>query len=660
MNLRSWHLELLALLGASALFVGLIILLVVFDKSPVFKWYDITLNTIISIMAVSMKALLIHATTECTAQWKWIIFSQSKQTLWAFERIDTASRGLFGSITLAFRRDTPLLLRLGAITITLSVAVDPLSQQLIRVEQAVEYRDTVNGQSALTPRATTYRLGSVNRRRTPGSCRNATHCYEATVDYDMETAIMTGLSRPLEAIQRDSSVACPTGNCTWPQFESLAVCHRCADLSSKLRLVEGMGDVFDLFLDETFEERFAADSVSAWVLPNGHFIPNVNGCSADSMLSPAGCKLAKRGMRPSYTYPMAALGTGNPRETTTMQDIQTMIWSLSVIHVNEVDKPGSAGETAKNSELPSDNWPNTPLTAIECAIYYCVKAIDIHVESNRVLQEEKEIKEFKRDPDSWTPREYPFPSLSQGWDYERDEIPRDMQSLEFDGITAAFSMSDLILHNPNATDKPAFKVAQLSVQSLSRYFQQMLETDFDLGHVPGGFRRAQERIPQAFKPPWLFRTDQLANTRRHVGSIWRSPRSNVSAQFEALTRSMTNEIRHSGGRNNSFDTWVAPDSSVSMFQSTTEQVPGRVGVLAIFYRPAWKWISVHSIVFVGGVVFCLLTMHLPNRQTTEDKAVRIWKSSSLAIIAYGQSMDAVFQEAHTLADIERIARQESI
>lgn len=104
---KSWTYELLALLGVFASFIGLVVMLAIFDGRPIFEWNSITLNTIISTLSVVMKALILFSTAECIGQWKWIIFYQKERALMDFERIDLASRGPLGGFYLAWRRDTP-------------------------------------------------------------------------------------------------------------------------------------------------------------------------------------------------------------------------------------------------------------------------------------------------------------------------------------------------------------------------------------------------------------------------------------------------------------------------------------------------------------------------------------------------------------------------
>ena len=103
----------------------------------------------------------------------------------------------------------------------------------------------------------------------------------------MHGAILNGLSRPLDSVQQQVTVKCPSGNCTFSSFETLDVCHRCADVSSNLEKDSVFGDVFKDFLGLSDRPRidgiasgkgFHKDDASAYALPNGHFLMNPNGC----------------------------------------------------------------------------------------------------------------------------------------------------------------------------------------------------------------------------------------------------------------------------------------------------------------------------------------------------------------------------------------------
>ena len=107
MDLEPWAAELGALYGCFVSFLVMVALLAVYDGHPVFEWNSVTLNALISVFAVAMKAFLMLVVADCVGQWKWILFSQNGRKLMDFERIDRASRGMLGSFDILWRKETP-------------------------------------------------------------------------------------------------------------------------------------------------------------------------------------------------------------------------------------------------------------------------------------------------------------------------------------------------------------------------------------------------------------------------------------------------------------------------------------------------------------------------------------------------------------------------
>jgi hypothetical protein len=178
----------------------------VFDGKSVFEWNGVTLNTIISILAVSMKAFLLFSVAECVGQWKWIVFSRTKRRLFDFELIDMASRGPLGALSLLWRKKTPAMLRLGVIVIILTVALDPFSQQLVKLEQGVKFVNEYSGAVATSPRTEDYTLGEVDVANVTNSTENPggrlVETMSARLDPGMEAAILNGLARSTETVQQ--------------------------------------------------------------------------------------------------------------------------------------------------------------------------------------------------------------------------------------------------------------------------------------------------------------------------------------------------------------------------------------------------------------------------------------------------------------------------
>lgn len=98
--LGSWRWEILSVVGSASCLVALVGVLLGFDGKAIFTWHGVTLNAIVSLLSTASKGALLFAVAELVSQWKWILFTGRARPLMDFERIDSASRGLLGSLRL--------------------------------------------------------------------------------------------------------------------------------------------------------------------------------------------------------------------------------------------------------------------------------------------------------------------------------------------------------------------------------------------------------------------------------------------------------------------------------------------------------------------------------------------------------------------------------
>jgi len=74
---------------------------------------------------------------------------------------------------------------------------------------------------------------------------------------------------------------------------------------------------------------------------------------------------------------MASYGTDNATATNTSRDINTLIWFISMMKV----LPDPDGDDVK--------WPQLPVNATECALFYCVNSYTANV-TNGILHENEQ------------------------------------------------------------------------------------------------------------------------------------------------------------------------------------------------------------------------------------------------------------------------------
>lgn len=197
------------------MFAADIVILAVYDGSSLSQWRaDISINTIVSTISTVAMFTLMNPLGAAVGQCKWILFRRSQQPLIYYAHLDAASRGPFGSLKLFLgRKWYGTLPALGALLTIMTLAVNPFMQQLIRID----VRDTTT-EGAFLPTA-------IEHTSVSGDSLSA--------DLNMKAAAYAGFVGPLSSVYNISSV-CPSGNCTWEPFETLAVCSSCANITDQM------------------------------------------------------------------------------------------------------------------------------------------------------------------------------------------------------------------------------------------------------------------------------------------------------------------------------------------------------------------------------------------------------------------------------------------
>ncbi|OAL53938.1 hypothetical protein IQ07DRAFT_560443 [Pyrenochaeta sp. DS3sAY3a] len=175
-------------------------------------------------------AALIVPTSEALGQLKWNWFNSS-QAIWDFEIFDKASRGPWGAALLLYRTKGRSLAALGALLIVLLLAIDTFFQQVVSYQDRWALQQT----SSALPRVINYRPPFVPAFRKGFEITSEDRALGAAArefffDDGIQPVPFGNGTRP------DIPVTCPTSNCTWPPYETLAVCSSCTDVSKTLNL----------------------------------------------------------------------------------------------------------------------------------------------------------------------------------------------------------------------------------------------------------------------------------------------------------------------------------------------------------------------------------------------------------------------------------------
>ncbi|KAF4556796.1 Hypothetical protein D9617_1g086780 [Elsinoe fawcettii] len=227
-----WLWETTATLLSLGCLVTIIVLLARADSAPVSSWSSktFTLNSLIATLSTLMRVSLMVPIAAAIGQQKWLwlqpTLNHRQRQLEDIEVVDAASRGPWGSLVMLlthFNWSLSLYDHRALLILTRNMGVLGALLTLISL-----------GLGTFTQLVITTRLASVSE--SIGSPMRTEHF---TVEYNNA---VTGLEF-LSIIERSyytndqaelSMPACPTGNCEWPVFTTLAACGSCIDHTSSL------------------------------------------------------------------------------------------------------------------------------------------------------------------------------------------------------------------------------------------------------------------------------------------------------------------------------------------------------------------------------------------------------------------------------------------
>lgn len=242
----TWLLECLAMAFSFASFIAVIIILKVYDQKPSPNLsYGLTLNSIVSLLATASRSSLLFVVAGAVGQLKWIWIQHRERRVLDIQSFDDASRGPLGALYLLFQHRGLSIASLGAIVTVLSMALDPFVQQIL----------------------------SYPVQQTPGSTTQATMPQALTF---ATNANYTFLEQSYNAALWNTDFAvnptCPSGNCTWPEFQSLGFCSKCqdvTDLSTIYKCDKWTEPDVDVQADLTDDQKFQTCQVNSGNGGNG-------------------------------------------------------------------------------------------------------------------------------------------------------------------------------------------------------------------------------------------------------------------------------------------------------------------------------------------------------------------------------------------------------
>ncbi|KAJ5232485.1 hypothetical protein N7468_005441 [Penicillium chermesinum] len=306
-----WTWEILSAISSVAFLAAIIIVLWHFNGRPMPDWpYGITLNALVSVFSTVMKASMALVVAECLAQLKWSWFRGGNK-LSDLALLDAASRGPMGALITLFQTLPRHLITLGCLILVVAAATDPFVQQVMSIkEQPIQSPGHASIQVCNSSLYTDYGEGAG-----PGMNK---------LSLGSLGALYSGIFQTQGPGSESAMATCPTGNCTFPKYQSLGVCSSCTNITDLLHPAQlNMG--------------------SGYKLSNGLSLVT------------------------SYTMP-------------------TMMNSTTALHPLRLDVSDKAIITNFTSITSPGMGSSTGLNAAECALYFCVKTYEARVHEGNFFE----------------------------------------------------------------------------------------------------------------------------------------------------------------------------------------------------------------------------------------------------------------------------------
>lgn len=522
------------------------------------------------------------------------------------------------------------MLRMGLVLVVLTIAMDPFSQQLLQLRQRMEWTKGDNPSVENTEKSAKL-FWSWSYEREAGNPSDAISLAGHTppntpvtfpqIDLSMEAAIINALGQSDDSSVQRSLAVCPTGNCTWPTIRTLGVCSRCNNLTSQLQRVDGFAGFFRTMLNGTLRSNDKMENATAYMLLRGHFLPNIDGCVAARL---HGCT-PRSALVPDLPYDLTAFSTADWNKSITLRDVNTLITSMSAIYIDREAVRRQQEEEKDAEDQSKKKWPSTPVAALECGLYFCVKEI------TEARMEQNELFETVKEAEHWSP-------VHTAAEIRLSEPSEGFYTLEYNrSNTDADNENHKLVINSTAPEgeTESWEVTADTYQAMSHFFNETFTRRWDKQSIEADLLEIAKKIDNNIEH--MFNAAIMGESYllpKRLDAIWNSSlplERELEMKFERMATGMTNDMRR------------------QVSSGSRAYTSGRIGVFEIAYSVGWPWFALHTAIIGGSAIFCVTTMAV-------SRSVPVWKSHSLATMSQSATIVDFGPEAKSLVELENRAK----
>jgi hypothetical protein len=576
--LKRWLLEVLSWIFSAICMGAIIGVLIYLQGDSLSRWTiqektHLTLNAYISILSKMAGAALILPVSEALGQLKWSWFLEHSKQMWDFEIFDNASRGPWGSFLLLIRTKGKALAALGALIMLASLTLDPFFQQVVDFPE----RPSLHVLPGAIPRVLQY--------SPPYRPEYYQGWEENQIDQQLEYVVQSYLyangTQPTvfgNGTRPDIPLSCPTSNCSWPDYETLAVCSTCSSV-----------DVADIMtfacLNTTIDWTITYTGI---VLDDAKTTPNGTACgyfinaTSTAPILMSGYVFNETDVGNEFgeallvrTLPLTKFLTKDQlygAGSINFKDIRNPL--LDALIVSAVDGVGSV-------------YRHIAPVVHECVVSWCVETIRSSYEGGKYGEEILST----------------YKNLTAGpWPWASFDIPEDEGGGTFiyydQNVTLTPPSTNYGRHNGTVFND-TYGTSNISSVAVLSIFDDFFPSYYTAPSVSG--------------TPTLRYKDfhDGAKTRQLPFNPWLAP-NNLTSHLERMARAMTNVVRSDIDSN--------------------EMLRGEAFSMENYVEVRWQWLTLPLCVLFVSLIFLAATI---TKSALERDRVGVWKTSAYATLLYG-------------------------
>ncbi|ETS78516.1 hypothetical protein PFICI_10578 [Pestalotiopsis fici W106-1] len=219
---RYWAWEISASILGIACIASVVGVLIHEQNKPLSQWglgqRYLSPNVVVSFLGALAKSACLVAVAEIVSQLKWLHFHNSPQELNDLQLFDEASRGPWGALQLALRKNLRTLLATSASIITIaSLLIDPFIQSVF------QFPSILTPISEINPPILSSQIYNPSSESFYQECHNP-------LNNDLQAAVL----RPIYNAIKEPLLPCSVERCEWPTITTLGVCSHCIDLRTTI------------------------------------------------------------------------------------------------------------------------------------------------------------------------------------------------------------------------------------------------------------------------------------------------------------------------------------------------------------------------------------------------------------------------------------------